>query len=180
MSVNDPRTRRASEGGSMLVEFAIILPVLGALLIGMLSGGIAYSRKLSLTNGAREGARYGATLPVQAGQSLNTWLDQVNTVAVGAVDDGLPSDAEGRYVCVAYVHPSGVISNDSNTSRVETGGTVSYGTGTSGKCFNDGRPAGERRIQVVVRRTTDLNALIYSRSLTIQGKSVARYEALSG
>src|SRR5688572_884331 len=126
MPVNDPRTRRASERGSMLVEFAIILPILGALLIGMLSGGLAYSRKLSLTNGAREGARFGATLPVQPGQNINDWLDQVNTVAVGAVDDTLPNNASGRFVCVAYVHPNGVVNNDMTTKRVETAGTVSY------------------------------------------------------
>ena len=159
------------------MEFTLILPILGALLIGMLSGGIAYQRKLSLTNGAREGGRFGATLPVQTEANLNAWLDKVSGVAVNAVDDTLPNGAGGRYVCIAYVHPNGIVSTDQSTKRVEDGGTVSYSAGT---CFTDGRPSSERRVQVVLRRTTDLNALVYSQSLTIQGKSVARFEALAG
>ena len=159
------------------MEFTLILPILGALLFGMLSGGMAYQRKLSLTNGAREGSRFGATLPVQSFANLNDWLDRVSSVAVGAVDDTLPSDAGDRYVCVAFVHPDGVVNTDMSTKRVETAGTVTYSAGT---CFGDGRPSSERRVQVVLRRTSDLSAIVYSRSLTIQGKSVARFEALSG
>jgi hypothetical protein len=188
MAVRDPARLRAgsarrrpgrlsSERGSSLVEFTLILPILGALLIGMLYGGMAYQRKLSLTNGAREGARYGATLPVDVYPNLNAWLDQVSSVSVGAVDDTLPSGVSGRYVCVAFVHPDGIIASDQSTKRVESGGTVGY---SSGPCFNDGRPSAERRVQVVVARDTSLNALVFSRTVRIQGKSVARFEALSG
>jgi hypothetical protein len=177
MPVNESRARRASEGGSMLVEFAIILPVLGALLIGMLTGGMAYSRKLALTNGAREGGRYGATLPVQNFANINNWLDNVANVAVGAVDDSLPTNASGRVVCVAYVYPDGIVTGDQTTKRYESGGTVGY---AAEPCFNDGRPNSERRVQVMIQRTTELNALIYRRQVTLTGKSVARFEALAG
>src|SRR5262245_30517577 len=56
--------RTRGEHGSILIETALILPILVMLLLGLVSGGDAYQRKLSLQNGAREGARYGATLPV--------------------------------------------------------------------------------------------------------------------
>jgi Flp pilus assembly protein TadG len=161
----------------MLVEFAIILPVLGALLIGMLSGGMAYSRKLSLTNGAREGARYGATLPVQNFANLDAWLDEVSSVAVDAVDDNLTDDAEGRVVCVAYVHPDGIATNDRTTRRYQADGATGY---EPEPCFDDGRPNSERRVQVLLQRTSDLNALIYQHEVTLTGKSVARFEALTG
>jgi hypothetical protein len=151
--------------------------VLGALLIGMLSGGIAYNRKLALTNGAREGGRYAATLPVQNFANLNAWLNSVATVAVGAVDDNLPVGASGRVVCVAYVHPAGVVTGDQTTRRVETGGSVSY---SADKCFSDGRPDTERRVQVELSRAASLNAIIYSKALTLRGRSVARFEALGG
>ena len=177
MSVNDLRARRASEGGSMLVEFAIILPILGALLIGMLTGGMAYSRKLALTNGAREGGRYGATLPLQNFATPDAWLDEVSNVAVHAVDDGLPSNASGRVVCVAYVHPDGS-GVDGTLRRYEASGLVTYDPGQ--KCFDDSRPSSERRVQILLKRNTDLNALIYRHQVGLTGKSVARFEALAG
>lgn len=179
IAIGPPRIvrRRGSQRGAMLIEFALILPVLGALLIGMLSGGLAYNRKLSLTNGAREGARFAATLPVQNFANLNAWLDEVDAVAVGAVDDGLAASAADRYVCVAYVHPDGVISTDQTTRRVETDGTVSY---TAAPCFSDGRPSSERRVQVVLERSTELDALIFRHVIDLRGRSVARFEALAG
>ena len=171
------RTRRDSERGSMLVEFAIVLPILGALLIGMLTGGVAYNRKLAMTNGAREGGRYGATLPVQNFVNLNAWLDDVANISVRAVDDTMPANANGRVVCVAYVHPDGVIVSDQTTRRYETGGTVSY---SAEPCFSDGRPNSERRVQVMLKRNSSLNALIFNQNIGITGKSVARFEALAG
>ena len=34
------------------------------LLLGMVTAGLAYNKKLAITNGVREGSRYGATLSV--------------------------------------------------------------------------------------------------------------------
>jgi Flp pilus assembly protein TadG len=52
----------ASERGSVAVEFALVLPILAALLIGILEFGNAYGAQLSITNAAREAAR---TMAVQ-------------------------------------------------------------------------------------------------------------------
>jgi Flp pilus assembly protein TadG len=176
MSEPSHRLRGDRDRGAALVEFAIVLPILGALLIGMLSGGITFNRKLSLTNGAREGARYGATLPVTNFANTNAWLDSVAAVAVGAVDDTLPTSAAGRVVCIAYVDdPAGAA--DFTLRRMDSGGTVGY---AASRCFNDGRPASEQRVQVVLQRTSEINALIYKQTITVTGRSVARYEALAG
>jgi Flp pilus assembly protein TadG len=45
------------ERGAAAVEFALILPVLILLIVGMLEFSRAYNAQLSLTNAAREGAR---------------------------------------------------------------------------------------------------------------------------
>lgn len=47
----------ASERGAAAVEFAIILPVLLMLVLGIMEFGRAYNTQLSLTNAAREGVR---------------------------------------------------------------------------------------------------------------------------
>lgn len=44
--------------GSTLVEFALILPILLAMLIGIMEFGILTNYKLRISNAAREGARY--------------------------------------------------------------------------------------------------------------------------
>lgn len=46
--------------GQSLVEFALVLPVLLLLLLGIMEFGLMFSNKLTLVNAAREGARYGA------------------------------------------------------------------------------------------------------------------------
>ena len=56
------RTRCDGERGATLIEFALILPIVVMLLVGVVSAAGAYQKDLSLSNGAREGARYGATL----------------------------------------------------------------------------------------------------------------------
>lgn len=49
--------REHSERGAAAVEFAIVLPVLLALLLGIMEFGRAYNAQISLTNAAREGVR---------------------------------------------------------------------------------------------------------------------------
>jgi Flp pilus assembly protein TadG len=48
---------RRSERGASAVEFALILPVLILLLLGLLEYGRVYNVQISLSNAAREGAR---------------------------------------------------------------------------------------------------------------------------
>jgi len=50
----------AKEKGASAVEFAIILPVLIMLVLGIVQFGVAYNKYISLTHAAREGARLAA------------------------------------------------------------------------------------------------------------------------
>lgn len=54
--------RRESERGAALVEFALILPIVVSLLLGMVTGGLAYNKKIAITDAVRGATRYGATL----------------------------------------------------------------------------------------------------------------------
>ncbi|MGH7572476.1 MAG: TadE/TadG family type IV pilus assembly protein [Gemmatimonadota bacterium] len=51
--------RRRHDAGQSVLELAIAMPVLLALLVGIFEFGIAWNRKQVLTNAAREGARMG-------------------------------------------------------------------------------------------------------------------------
>jgi Flp pilus assembly protein TadG len=57
------RSRLAATEGSQIVEFAVSLPLLMLLAVGIYDFGNAYNLKQKLTNAAREGARMGASQP---------------------------------------------------------------------------------------------------------------------
>jgi hypothetical protein len=167
-----------------MVEFALILPLLVMLLLGIVTGAQAYGQKLSITNASREGSRYGATLPTGnfAGQTvpLNAWLDDVATKTVNSVDGGLPIGLSGRALCVAYVYPNGPATDplDHTVSRREdTAGNVTYGTTP---CFTDSRTNAERRVQITLNRNATIDAFLIKTSVGLATKSISRFEAVAG
>lgn len=155
------------ERGAALIEAALVFILLVALLLGTVTAGIAYGRFNALQAAAREASRFGATLPVTG--SINAWLDEVRGVAKAAAVGELGATVPGQYVCVALLGPPGT------PQRVEEigGGAPVYG---SSECFADGRPAGESRTQVMVRRETELLVAYFSTGITLTGQAATRYE----
>ncbi len=151
------------------MEFALVLPVFMMLLLGMLTGGLTYSRKLSVAQGTREGARYGATLPITATLPVDDWLTQVAGVTIASSDGELAADRPGQMVCVAHVTSSGTARR-----RQQTGTTVIF---DNNPCISDDGRTGETRVQVVARRSSQLEALVFTRTLDLTSQAVARFEA---
>jgi Flp pilus assembly pilin Flp len=93
---------RRDESGANAVEFALLLPVLIILLFGVISVGLLYNQQLSLTQAAREGARFAATLPdapvgecgVDAGADYGsgTWCTRVRDRTINASNGLLTED----------------------------------------------------------------------------------------
>lgn len=154
-----------SERGATLIEFAIAVPVVMTLVMGMFTGGIAYNQQSSLTYAAREAARYGATLPKAQYATATEWLTAVQDTAVdradGVLDDGSAS------VCVAIV-------NGTASPPAVSGG---YTTNGGQACFDDGAADGSERVQVVVRRAGEIDALVWSRTVTIRSRATSRFES---
>jgi len=77
------RVRARSEHGAAAVEFALVLPILAMLMMGIVTAGLGYSQALGMTNAVREGARFGATtapasaIPYTTAQ-WTTWANTVN------------------------------------------------------------------------------------------------------
>jgi hypothetical protein len=184
------RPGRRREHGAALVEFALILPIFMMLVLGMLSGGLAYNRKISITGGAREGARYGATLPVNS--DMATWLYTVaKSVRDGASGD-LNDGVSGRRICVAYVYPNGVADVNDRTSSVvinsgtfpASGAAISVSNtpctlSDNTTVYDDGitDPA-QRRVNVVGSASSKIEVMLFSFTKTLESKSSTRFEAV--
>jgi Flp pilus assembly protein TadG len=59
MNITSPPSRRASERGNAMVEFAFVLPLLLLIFAGIVDFGFLFQRYQVITNAAREGARVG-------------------------------------------------------------------------------------------------------------------------
>jgi len=91
------------EDGSALVEFAVILPVLVFLLVGMMEFGLLLYNQQVITNASREGARYGivSRTPRRTAEEIeavvnNYCADHLVTFGGGSPDtDVNPADTGG-------------------------------------------------------------------------------------
>ena len=160
---------RREQRGAALVEFALILPVLLALMLGITTGGIAVYQKITLTGAAREGARLGAVLPTtqctptdRCGGS--TWAQYVRAQVVANSDGSLSTDQ----VCVALVSGTGA-----QTAAIGTGFTTAGGTAT---CATDSSTGSGRRVQVTVTKPAEIQAIITTQTLSLTSTAVSRFE----
>ena len=147
-----------SERGAALVEFALILPLVVSLVLGIVTGGAAYNRKISMTGAVREGSRFAATL-----DSSGTWATDVQSRTAELATGDLTTSQ----VCVALV-AAGTGTNiysamGAGCSSVAAPSTPS--TSTSG-CV----------VKVWAARPDKLQVMFFSANLTLTAKSVARYE----
>jgi Flp pilus assembly protein TadG len=154
-------TRRGRRGdrGAALIEFAIIAPLVFMLLLGLFSGGILLNQRNSMTNAVREGARMGATLPASG-----TWGNTVE----GRVLDLAAGDLKASQVCVQLLQaPSTTpVQNDSTCSGALAADQPSLA----------GVPAGDCVAVVWSSKTGKLEAVVFSRNITMETHSISKYE----
>ena len=121
--------------GAVLVEFALVFPLLAMMLLGIVTSGRAYNQKLDVTHATREGARYGASVSPAQLWSTGTWASNVRDLAVARSSGDLTS----AQVCVALVQ-----STSATTSAVYSGSgypATYYTTNADGSpCFADTYP----------------------------------------
>ena len=163
-----PHIRRGSRGAA-IVEFALILPLLSMMLMGMLTGGMALNRKQELTNATREGARFGATLaehqcePVSECSGL-TWAQLVQSVAVQRSNGSVAAAG----VCVALVSGPGWAPVATDSTHTTAGGL--------NPCYIDNSSDTDKRVQVSVTRSDRLEAVVFTMKLNLGSQATARFE----
>jgi hypothetical protein len=94
-------------------------------------------------------------------------------VTQAAAEGNLASSVDNLSICVAYVSP-GTTATDTTASVTRT----SLGDTPSGsKCFEDGRQATERRVQVIARRDGKVEYLVATATPTLTSQSISKFEA---
>lgn len=101
--------KRDSERGAAAVEFALILPVFIALLLGIIEFGAAYNAQILVTNAAREAARSMTLTGVEA--------DAVAAAAAATAPIGLIIDSNDIDFAVS---PAGACASPARLSVVVT------------------------------------------------------------
>jgi Flp pilus assembly pilin Flp len=91
-------SRGPDERGAAAIEFAIVLIPLVAILLGVVTGGLAYTQSIGLTNAVREGSRFGASTAVGD--------DWVNDVLTRTTELQFDDPADTTAVCVELVNAS--------------------------------------------------------------------------
>jgi Flp pilus assembly protein TadG len=96
-----PITEHAqSQKGSVLVEFALILPVFLVLLFGMISFSVALYNKTVLTMATREGARAGAKYV--SNRTNNITKSSASTAVTNACQNNLISFGEAMTPTITF------------------------------------------------------------------------------
>lgn len=149
-----------------MVEMAFVLTLLLMLLVGVTTSAVSFSRNNSIENAAREASRYAATLP---GPIDTSWLRDVRDVARAAALGELAPGIPGQYICVAQY-------DGSSWSRLTDTSGVEGPQPDPNQCFSDSLPADQARVQIVTRRDSTINAVVFSTDVTLEGEAAARYE----
>ncbi len=163
------RGRRArGDKGAVIVEFAIIFPVFMLITLGMLTGGITLTHQLSVTQAAREAARYGATVAqgqcaVPANCGGLTWAQLVQSLAVQRAG----GDVTTANVCVALVSGVGSAPTAVDSSHI-AGGTT--------RCYVDNSADTGLRVQVSLTRPDQIQLMVSTIDINLISHATARFE----
>ena len=132
------------------------------------SAGILWDQRLQVAHATREGARYGAAVPVGQTFSSGTWATNVRDVVVGRS----ASELVAGDVCVALVQ--GVTPTVyANSSDYSTNGTSA--------CFDDSADGDNSlRVQVSGETSGTLETGLWSRDYDIEETATSKHEESAG
>ena len=159
-----------------MVELALLLPVFLLIVFGGITAALSYEHKSEVVQAVRDGARYGATVPLKQCDTTATcgnrnWAQLVQYVASQRSDGALSTSQ----ICVALVNGTGAI-----YVRSDGGGVYTTGTNTTFPttgCFSDGNVDSGPRVHVsAVRGGDKINLVFGSIPITVNSNGTARYE----
>lgn len=159
------------ESGANAVEFALVLPVLIMLLFGVMWGAALLNTQQTATQAAREGARYGAILPLSEFGAISPppasdWYDAVTERSKGVLASDMPlATTSAPTVCVRFY-------DEDNDSDLHVDGDPDDCPGPS-----DANSTKGGRVEVTIRQPARLEFGMGSvESIIVTGSAVARYE----
>jgi Flp pilus assembly protein TadG len=168
------RRRVQDDRGAVLVEFAVVLPILLMLLLGIVTGGMALHQDMQLSHAAREGARYGARVDPAQTFTSGTWASNVRSLIVDRANGDL--SGPGTTVCVSLVRGSA----GSSTQPLTTVHSTQAGPCVPTEQFPVNDNHSGLRVQVTVSRPGQINLGVFGSSLfTIRARATALSEAVT-
>jgi Flp pilus assembly protein TadG len=166
------RHRWRGEQGAALVEFGILVPLFFMIVLAMFSGGLAYNQRMDMTHAVREGARYGSALPAET----TNWADLVRKAVVNRSGGDLTADQ----VCVALVDGTSggtpVALSQPDPPAPAIGPWTSNTPGFPSNCYNDNSTEDRQRVHVAARRSSQIQALIFTYPIDQKVQATSRNE----
>ncbi len=153
----------------MAVEFALVLPILAMLMMGIVTFGLAYNDHLALTNAIREASRFGATTV-----NDSNWDDAVVDRAQDVYMNGTRSLADGE-ICVELLEHTGDVSPAGADDVKQSNGTCPVAVGTA-PAIPKGVLPGECIVRVWASTPAKLNIAIASWDISLGARSVSYFE----
>jgi Flp pilus assembly pilin Flp len=156
--------QRSRERGAVAVEFALVLPLLMALLVGIVTTGLGYNNVLGVADGVREGARFGAT--TLSGSSWGSTV-KTQTIALTTLNvPGHPVVVNDQMVCVQLVKAPATVVWPSSCSLATAPPATPTGV-LDGTCL----------VKVWAEIPVDINFVLLGHATpTVKRQSVALYE----
>jgi Flp pilus assembly protein TadG len=165
---------RRREDGAAAVEFAMVLPILVIIVLGIVTGGMSYSNAIGVQNAVREGARFGATGDV----TQLTWAgDVISRVRSTQFDDGTTAADSGTSVCVQlFKAPSTVSAWECSIGQDDGPPLTPPASPTDRPSVPADLAPGACVVRVVAARKFEINGGLASWDGTIVRASTALYE----
>ena len=162
------------EDGAAAVEFALVLPILVIVTLGIITGGVSYSNAIGIQNAVREGARFGATADV----SQLTWTnDVISRVRSTQFDDGTTAEASSTSVCVQLFKAPATVSKWECSIGQNDGPVITApATSTAKPAVPANLTTGMCVVRVLAARKFEINGGLTSWSGTLVRGSTALYE----
>ena len=167
------RTPHHDDRGAVALEFALIVPLLLMLLLGIVTAGLTYSHANGLANAVREGSRFGASADASSAVAAQWATDVVSQVRATQFDD----PAELTTVCVQlWKIGTGAVAG-TGTCVTPTGGpTLVLPATASAEPAVPSGPDGSCVVRVIAARRFTINIALASWNDVTVSQSIARYE----
>jgi Flp pilus assembly protein TadG len=148
-----------------MVEFALILPVVVSLLMGLMTGGMAYNKKIAVTDAVRGAARYGATLGDSSTFAASV-RDRLVQLSAG--------ELTGSDVCVELVRAGSpnTVTRSWYASASNSACPAQFGTAPTTPTVSTGSCV----VKVWGMKEAKLQAVLVNSDLKLKAGSVAAFE----
>lgn len=148
----------------MVVEFALVMPLLIFILLGTITAGLALNGDLQLIHSTKDAARYGETMPENQAFASGTWVTNIQSVVVSRFG-GNPTASD---VCVALVAGTTPLPSSPDYTT-DSGG---------GACFDDsGAGISDTRVQVSASMAATIETGLFTIDLTLSNETVSMHES---